>query len=127
MRLKTYGDLREDFEKFVSLGKQKKYAKECHSTVNLPFFDEDNDVYVIQKCVIPELNILQGIVNHLFWKGLVPLLGREKALLWPKKLKLIPKNYQGEIFEGNACRKLLKEADRLNDPEIYSYHEPQYY
>lgn len=55
----------------------------------------------------------------MFWDGLIPLVGREKALLWPRKLKLVPKSYQGEIFEGNACRALLKQADKLLDPEIY--------
>ena len=31
--------------------------------------DEDDDMYVIQKCVPPELHLLQGFVNHLFWDG----------------------------------------------------------
>lgn len=118
-KLKTYGDLRKDYEMFCRVGKDERYSKECHSTVNLPLFTEDDDINVLQKCIIPELHVLQGFVNHLFWKGLIPLLGREKALLWPKKLKLIPKNYHGDSFEGNACRKLLTEVDKLEDPEIY--------
>lgn len=65
------------------------------------------------------MHIIKGFVNHLFWDGLVPLLGRERALLWPKKLKLIQKSYRGEIFEENACRKLLKEASKLHDDEIH--------
>ena len=32
--------------------------------------------------------------------------------------KVIAKNYQGEIFEGNACRKLIENSDRLLDPEL---------
>lgn len=59
------------------------------------------------------------MLNHLFWDGLVPLIGREKALIWPRKLNLIQKSYHGEVFEGNACRTLLKNADLLNDSEIY--------
>lgn len=74
---------------------------------------------MIEKCIIPELHIVQGFVNHIFWDILIPLLGRENALKWPQKIKVIHKNYHGEIFEGNACRKLLKCADELNDPEIY--------
>ena len=35
------------------------------------------------------------------------------------KLKLVSKNYHGEAFEGNACRTLLREADKLVDKEIY--------
>ncbi|CAH0556707.1 unnamed protein product [Brassicogethes aeneus] len=114
----TYGDLKRSYAKFCFEGKNKKLAKECHSTINLPLFEEADDMYVIEKCIIPELHLLQGFVNHLFWDGLVPLLGRDRALLWPKKLSLIAKNYHGDIFEGNACRKLLKKSDILTDPEI---------
>lgn len=120
-QLKTYGDLKNDYEKFCSIEINKKLtdAKYCNSTINLPLFIEDDSVFVIDKCVIPELHVLQGVVNHVFWDGLVPLLGRERALIWPKKLKLIANNFHGEAFEGNACRKLLKEADGLKDPNIY--------
>ena len=48
----------------------------------------------------------------------MPLLGIENALKWPKKLNLISKHYHGEKFEGNACRLLLKEADRLADTDV---------
>ncbi|CAH1106006.1 unnamed protein product [Psylliodes chrysocephalus] len=115
---KTYGDLRKDYQEFVSLGCDKKVANKSRSTINTPLFVEDGNVPVLQKCIIPELHILQGFVNHLFWIVLVPLLGKEKALLWPQKLKLVSKNYHGEAFEGNACRTLLKRADVLLEPEI---------
>jgi hypothetical protein len=62
--------------------------------------------------------VLQGFLNHLFWNGLVPLLGKENALLWPRKLKLIPKNYHGHSFEGNACRKLLNESDAILEADV---------
>ena len=118
--LKTFGDLKKDYQEFRNLGKNFKLAKTCHSTVNQPLFEENDEMYVLEKCVIPELHILQGFVNHVFWKGLVPLLGREIALLWPKSLKLLPKNYHGEAFEGNACRELLKQSDvLLKDKKIY--------
>lgn len=118
LRLKTFGDLRESFKKFTRMNFDKKQAKTCHSTINLPIFDEPDDMYIIEKAVIPELHQIQGIVNHIFFDGLVPLLGRENALMWPKKLNLISKDYHGEIFEGNACRRMLKESDQLNDKDI---------
>ncbi|CAH0547031.1 unnamed protein product [Brassicogethes aeneus] len=121
--LKTFGNLRKDYKKFVALKKYKTLAKECHSTVNAPLFDEDHDTCVLQKCIIPELHIM-CFVNHLFWKGLVPLLGRERALLWPKSLCVISKNYHGEAFEGNPCRKLLKHPDELLKSEIFGKVEP---
>lgn len=105
LRLKTFGELKNDY-KFQLKGKNMKYSQGCHSTINPPLFIESDDITVIEKCVIPDLHILMGFVNHVFWKGLVPLLGKDKALLWPTKLKLISKNYHGDAFEGNACRKL---------------------
>ena len=107
--------MNKDYSRYRDIGKNKKEAKLFNSTVNAPLFKEDSDHLIIDKCPIPELHILQGFVNHLFWNGLVKLLGRDKALIWPKKLKVVKKNYHGEIFEGNACRKLLKNADMLND------------
>ncbi|CAH1111413.1 unnamed protein product [Psylliodes chrysocephalus] len=110
--------LRKDYQEFVSLGCDKIVANKSRSPINTPLFVEDGNVPIVQKCIIPELHILQGFVNNLFWIVLVPLLGKEKALLWPQKLKLVSKNYHGEAFEGNACRTLLKRADVLLEPEI---------
>lgn len=118
-KLKTYGDLRADYEKYCRLGKNKKKAPECRSTINPPLLTEDDEVTVLEKCIIPELHILQGFVNHLFWDGLIPIVGEERALIWPKKLNVIAKNYHGRTFEGNACRKMLKNAQELRDFEIY--------
>lgn len=33
----------------------------------------------------------------------------------------MPKNYHCDIFEGNACRELIKEAYKLDDPGINDY------
>lgn len=118
LKLKTFGDLRASHQKFIDLNCDKKLAKNCHSTINLPVFDEPDDVPIIEKVIIPELHEIQGIVNHIFFYGLVPLLGEENAFKWPQKLCLVSKHYQGENFEGNACRRLLKESDRLYDKDI---------
>ena len=68
------------------MGKNKVKAPECRSTINPPLISKDNKVTVLEKCIIPELHILQGFVNHIFWKGLVPIVGKERDLIWPKKL-----------------------------------------
>ena len=117
--LKTYKNLKEDYEVYCSKGKKKRLAKDCHSTVNLSLLEEDDSTFVLEKCIIPELHLLQGYDNHLFWKVLVVLVGREKALKCPEKLKLISKDYHGEIFEGKACRTLLEKVDDLCDPSVY--------
>ena len=48
--------------------------------LNQPLYEESNNVLVLQKCIIPELHVMSGIVNHPFWNGIIPLVGREKAL-----------------------------------------------
>lgn len=120
VKLKTYGDLKKDFEKYESTGKRKEIVKLCNSTINNPLFEERNECFVLEKCIVPELHLLLGFFNHLFWDGLVKVVGRDKALIWPKKLCIVSKSYHGEAFEGPACKKLLKEVDRLNDPDITS-------
>lgn len=117
--LKTFGDLKRCYRDFCSFKKDKKQAKICNSTVNESLILESDECYVLNKCIIPELHILQGFVNHLFWDGLVPLVGRESALVWPKKIHLVSKGYHGEVFEGNACRTLLKNTVSLIDEKIY--------
>lgn len=108
---KTYGDIRQSYDKFCLIGKNRKVAKEY-----LKISHEEDNVYVIEKCVIPELHVLQVVAKNLFWIGIVPLLVR--ALIWPKKLKLVANIYHGNIFKGNACRLLLKESDKLLNPEV---------
>lgn len=117
--LKTFGDLRNDYKKFCLLTGKKSDAQQCHSTVNLPLFEEEDDKLVIEKCIVPELHILQGLVNHVFRHGLVPLVGEERAMIWPRKLNLTIKDYHGKVFEGNACRRLVREYEKLRDPDIY--------
>ncbi|CAH0556510.1 unnamed protein product [Brassicogethes aeneus] len=42
MCLRTYGGVTKHFDKFYSLGKNKKVTKECFSTVNVPMFEEED-------------------------------------------------------------------------------------
>ena len=54
--------------------------------------------------------------HPLFYlSGLVQLLGRDKALFWSIYLKVLLKNYHQEVFEGYACRKMLKNSDKIMD------------
>ena len=86
------------------MGWIRNMLKSATVLLNLPIFEDSDDTLVVQKCPIPELHIIQGFVNHLFWNGLVKIIGRKRALLWPKIHNLVTQNYHGEVFEGNACR-----------------------
>ncbi|CAH0550706.1 unnamed protein product [Brassicogethes aeneus] len=117
--LRSYGDNTLHFNKFDLIFEKKlKRGNESFSTINKAIFKEEDDVKIFKKCIIPELYLLQRFINHLFFKGLLPLLGKENALKCPKQLHLVTKNYQGELFEGNACRKWLKNAEDLKSKGI---------
>ena len=74
----------------------------------------------MDKVPLPELHLLLGVMNHLFWDkgGLNDLVGREKAMSWPIKCNVVSVGYHGEVFEGPACRKLLRSSDFLQSAEF---------
>ena len=121
LQTRTFGQLADDYKKFCQeLKCNHKLAKLSHSTVNACLIAEDPATEVLEKYILPELHSILGVMNHLFFKGLCPLLTKEKALLWPIKLNQVAKGYHGDIFEGNACRVLISKAYKLLDiPEIY--------
>ena len=69
-----------------------------------------------------ELHIMEGIVNHLFFNGLVIKIGKENAMKWPNKVNVVSALYHGEKFEGNGCRTLLKSTHILEDREVMGIH-----
>ena len=119
---RTFAMLSEDYNKFTEdLKSNTKLARQCNSTVNKCLLDEDPSVKILEKYILPQLHSLLGFLNHVFWNGLCPLLGKEKALIWPAKLHLIPKGYHGTTFEGNQCRTLISNAEKLRDPDIFDH------
>ena len=119
---RTFGDLRKDYERFKALGGDKAKARLCNSTINPCIFQEDDLVRIIDKTPLPELHLLLGFLNHLFWDkyGLVYTIGRDKAMKWAIKANAVSVGYHGEVFEGPACRRLLKAADYLLSSEFLS-------
>ena len=83
-----------------------KKAKFVNSTIHKNLLDEDPQCLILAKCPPSELHILQGFVNHVFFDGLVNVIGYEKALNFPKLFNAISKHYHGDCFEGTACREI---------------------
>ena len=81
--MKSSRRLNQDYEVIVSTSKHKKYSKN-HSTVNPPLFRENENVFVIERCVIPELHVLQAFFNHIFWERIVKTVGRESTFVAEK-------------------------------------------
>lgn len=115
---RTFGILEKDLESYTKSGSKLAQAKDHHSTVNPPLLVEDNDVRTLDKVPLPELHLMEGVTNHTFYgkNGLVDVVGREKAMEWAVKTKVVSVGYHGEKFEGPECRKLLKNSDYLLSP-----------
>ena len=115
-RDRTFGNLKYDYDRFQGeFGGKRKSAKFCQSTINPSLIQEDDNITVLSKCPMDELHVLEGIFNHIFFKGLVIAIGKENAMKWPKKLNVVSVLYQVEKFEGNGCRKLLKTSHILQE------------
>ena len=95
--------------------KAKILAKDYHSTIHKSLITESDDVKVLDKVPLPELHLMEGITNHLFYGkgGLIDILSREKAMEWAIHTNVVSVGYHGEKFEGPECRKLLKSSDHL--------------
>ena len=72
----------------------------------------DDETPVLHIVPPPELHLMMGPVNHLY---------NEMNKFWPQsedwlKLCFVKKSdYHGGAFEGNDCRKLLKNTDSLRE------------
>ena len=132
--MRTFGSLENKYVQFVDqFDSNKKKAKFNESTVNPPLISESSDVKVLDKCPIEELHCMQGFVNHTF-EGFVKVFRKDddeddtkalqQALQFPKIINCKAKDYHGKIFEGNACRKMLKEADAMLDKRVLGSVDP---
>ena len=117
---RTFGSLKESHRKYQEIyNSERRLAKNCESTVEASLIEEAGDVKVIDKCPPEELHVLMGFTNHTFWNGYVHVVGGlENALRFPKALHVISKDYHGSVFEGNACKAMLKKADKMLDKEV---------
>ena len=114
---RTFGSLEENHKKFLENGGDAKEAKFFYNCVNPCLLEEEKEVRVYEKFILPELHLILGFVSYVM-NSLEKLVGLERANLWPAKQNLVPKGYHGGSLEGDACRKLLKLGDKLLDPEI---------
>ena len=44
--------------------------------------------------------------------------GIKEALRFPQKLNVVSKGYHGKVFEGNACKTMIKQAHRMLDKGV---------
>lgn len=122
---RTFGLLEADWKQFVDdFSSLKENGKHCHSTVHQSLVVENPAVAVVDKCPPEELHLLQGFVEHTF-EGFVGVLGSwEQAVEFPKLLNHKPKQYHGKSFDGNACRDMLRNAEKMMEPQVLRETSP---
>ena len=107
--LRTFGSLRQDTFSYKSSNQKK--AKLHNNSVNEPILPEEDHTTVLSIIPPPELNLLLGVVNHLFvgLKKVWPI-----AEQWPQMSHVKSVAYHGgDSFNGPGCHKLLQNIDKL--------------
>ena len=123
---RSFGLLNIDQQRFSEIySERRSKAKLCNSTVETSLLKEDPEVLVLDKCPPEELHCLQGFVNHTFLNGYAKVLeSEEKALKFPQSLNVIAKDYHGKCFEGNACRSMLRNCEKMMDRVVLGNTSP---
>ena len=85
----------------------------------LLFSDSDPSVRVLDVCALPMLHVHIGIINKAYTE-LIKII--PEAEDWPRCLNLVREGYHSGSFEGNECRALLKNIDKLEKIIVASEH-----
>ena len=113
--IRTLGKIRQNYQNFCQAGGHPKNAQYFYNCIHLPLFSKTDNTSILELIPPPELHLLLGSFNHLYdgleneWKG---------ATEWAKKTNVQRVAWRGRDgrghFQGNECRKLLKNLDLLD-------------
>ena len=112
-KIQTFASLLEMFFDYFEANVDRSKAKEFGNVIHTSIIDdeqEDQSTPVIHKVPPPELHLLLGPTQHIV---------DELAKLWPdcegwlRSINVTRTDYFGGAFEGNDCRKILKNVSSL--------------
>ena len=81
--------------------------------INPPIIAFPNETRVMNVLPPAELHLMLGTVNYLF--DLLETKCKEASQNWMKQCHLKSQHYHGQCFNGNECKKLLKNIHLLQD------------
>lgn len=108
--LRTLGSITEQFWKWQEAGAVPSCAKHYENCVHTSLIKGESQLLIIDLYPPPELHLMLGVVNHLYkaieheWSGVQQ---------WAETCHVERQAYHGGSFDGNSCRKLLKNVDQL--------------
>lgn len=110
--MRTLSGCNKNFKSYRNNNSVKKDARKFKNCVNATIIKTDKEL-ILDALPPPELHLLIGSVNHMFEQMAVqfPYI----ASLWAKQCHVYKVDvYRGKLgFQGNACRILLKNVDKL--------------
>lgn len=110
--LRTIGTIRDSVAAWLADGGRKERAQLFENCVNNPMFDCDPSTKILHLIPPPQLHLLLGVVNKIY-ETMSSECGTE-AEEWVKECCVSQDVYYGKpSFNGNSCRKLLKNSDKL--------------
>ncbi len=107
---RTIGNIIDSCENFKSAGKAGA-AKNFFNCVHKPLFNEDHEMKILDIIPPMQLHLLLGVTNTLF--KAVERKSPTIAKKWLAEIGVEQNPYHGGDFNGNACRKLLQTANKL--------------
>ena len=108
--LRTLGRVADQYWMWQAAGAVPSSAKHYENCVHTGLVKGDRESLIIDIYPPPELHLMLGVVNHLYkaieqeWAG---------VRHWAETCHVERQAYQGGSFDGNSCRKLLKNVDHL--------------
>ena len=119
--LRTLGSIKLNLQSFERSGGVVANAKSFGNVIRKPIISGPDTSLILEIIPPMELHLLLGIVNYLFKMLKTAWSDADK---WPAALHIQPSPYHGGQFEGNECRKLLKNVDVLHQlAETNSVHQ----
>ena len=107
---RTLGSLNKMYREFRDAHVSSDKAKQFGNVVHPPLIQGDDATPVIHVIPPPELHLMLGPVNHLYDELSKSWSDSEQ---WLTSCNVKKTDYQGGQFEGNDCRKLLKNVHQL--------------
>lgn len=108
---RTVQSIKDNFENFSGAG-PKAQQKDFLNCIAMPISMLPSLSEIVSYVAPPALHLLLGIFAWLFGHLCNAFAGAEE---WPKMLYLLREGYHGGKYNGNACRKMLKNIHLLEE------------
>ena len=110
--LRTLSSIKEKHKEFEQSGLKKNECWRFKNCINEPIITTEGNDIILHLIVPPVLHLMMGAVNTVYdhMQSQMPDIVCE----WAKQCNVTKDRNFGSGFNGNACRKLLKNVEKLH-------------